>query len=87
MGSNTQVEQDNFKLTVKQSAISINEMQNELDLAIKDKQTQAIELFKATKLQSTMVFGLDDKQIAGIKLTSDMVMCFSSSITLNAARK
>lgn len=44
----------------------MNTIQDELELAVKDKQTQAAELFEAAKLQSAMVFGLDDKPIAGI---------------------
>lgn len=66
MGSGTQVEQDNFKAAVEQFAIRMNTVQDKLESAIKDKQTWGVELFEAAKLQSAMVFGLDDETIAGI---------------------
>lgn len=66
MGSSTQVEQDDFKTAVEQFAIRMNTVQDELESAVKDKQTQAAELFEAAKLQSAMVFGLNDEPIAGI---------------------
>ena len=62
-------------------------MQLEIDLTIKDKQTQAAELFEAAKLQSAMVFGLDDEPIAGIESMPGVVTGSNASIALNSARK
>lgn len=46
MGSNTQVEQDDFKVVIGQFPIQINTVQTEIDYTIKVMQTQAIELFR-----------------------------------------
>lgn len=54
-----------------------------MNLAIKNKQTQAAELFEAAKLQSKMVYGLDDKSISDIELPANLG--FSNCIiTLNS---
>lgn len=50
MGSKTQLEQDNFKVALEKFAIRFNTIQAELDSTIKDKQSQAAELFEAAKL-------------------------------------
>ena len=62
-------------------------MQIEVDSAVKDKQTQIAKLFEAAKLQSAMIFGLDDKPIAGIESTPGMITGSGLSIALNSARK
>ncbi len=85
MDLGTQVEQDDFKAAVAQFAIRFNIVQTELDLAIKDKQSQATKRFEVAKLQSTMVFGLDDESIAGIEATSGLVTGSGPSIALNPA--
>ncbi len=87
MGSSTQVEQVDFKAVVEQFAIRVNEVQLEVDSAVKDKQTQAAELFEAAKLQSAIGFGLYDESIAGIESTSGVVTNSGPSIALNSARK
>lgn len=83
MDSGTQVEQDDFKAAVEQFAIRFNTVQTELDSAIKDKQLQAAELFEVAKLQSAMVFGLDDEPIASIEATPGLIMGSGPSIALN----
>lgn len=90
MGSGTQVEQDDFKAAVEQFASRMNSVQKNLDSAVKDKQAQAAELFEAAKLQSGMVYGLDDEPIAGVELGAGLGpsnRTISSSIALNASRK
>lgn len=62
-------------------------MQLEVDLAIKDKQMQTIELFGEVKLQSTIVFGLDDKPIAGIESILEVVTNSNLFITFNFVYK
>ena len=87
MGSGTQMEQDDLKAAVEQFAIRVNKVQLEIDSAVKDKQTQIAELFGPTKLQSAMVFGLDNKPITGIESMPGVVTDFDASITLNSAQK
>lgn len=87
MSSGTQVEQDNFKATIKQFIIQFNTIQAKLDLAVKDKQLQVLELFAVVKLQNAMVFGLDDKPIVGIERTSGLVLGSGFSIALNPIQK
>ncbi len=50
MGFGTQSEQDYFRAVVESFIERINLIQKNLDLAVKDKQKQAAELFKAVKL-------------------------------------
>ncbi len=78
-----QVEQNDFKAAVTQFAIRFNIVQTELDLAIKDRQSQAGKLFGVAKLQITIVFGLDDEPIAGIEVTPGLVTGSGPSIALN----
>lgn len=46
-------------------------------------QLQVIKLFEVAKLQNTIVFGLNDKPITGIKTIPRLVMGSGPSITLN----
>ena len=63
MGSGTQVEQDDFKAAVEQFAGRMETVQKDLDEQVKDKKANAAEMFEAARLQSDMVFGLDDEPI------------------------
>lgn len=48
---------------------------------------QTTKLFELAKLQSAMIFRLDEKPIAGIKSTTGVVIGFDLSIALNFTRK
>lgn len=63
-------------------------MQKELNLIIKNNQTQTAKLFKVAKLQNMIVFGLNYKFIANIESRSNLVLGFifdKSFITFNCA--
>lgn len=86
MGSGTQVEQDDFKEAVEKFGERMDAIQKNLDSAVKDKQAQAAELFEAAKLQSEMVYGLDDEPISGVEAAANLGPS-SRTIALNSSRK
>lgn len=72
-----------FKAVVKQFTIQVNKVQLEIDSDIKDQQIQATKLFETIKLQSAIVFGLDNKPITSIESMSRVVISSNLFITLN----
>lgn len=68
MDSGTQVKQDDFKAAVKQFTIQMKTVQKNLDDQVKDKRANAAEMFEAARLQSNIIFHLDDESIPGIEL-------------------
>lgn len=85
LGSGTQVEQDDFKAVVEQFAQQIKTDQKDLNEQVKNKKANAAEMFKAARLQSNIVFGLDDKPIPGIKSEAlGAALGHPNSIALNA---
>lgn len=86
MGSGTQVDQDDFKVAVEQFNDRLKTVKKELDKQVKTKQAQTAELFEAARVQSAMVFGLDDELIPGVDATADSQHATTSgksSIALN----
>lgn len=86
MGSGTQVDQDDFKVAVEQFNDRVKTVKKELDKQVKTKQAQTAELFEAARVQSAMVFGLDDEPIPGVDATADSPHATTSgksSIALN----
>lgn len=86
MGSGTQVDQDDFKTAVKQFAQRIKAVDQELDAQVKSQQAKAAESFESARVQSAMVFGLNDEHITGVDAPSNSSIAaprFSSSIALN----
>lgn len=85
MGSSTQVEQNDFKAAIKKFHECIEIVKNKLSSLVKDKEGQAAELFKAVRLQKTMVFECDNESIPkvdfGVSATS--VILWVRSIALN----
>lgn len=57
-----------------------------MDLAIKDKQIQAIKLFETTKFQSKIIYNLNDKHISDFELLVNLGP-LSYIITLKFSRK
>ncbi len=83
-----QVDQDDFKTILKKFAEWIKEIDEELESQVKFSQAKAVELFKSACLQSSMVFGLDNKPILGVDASSNTLLAvairvFSTSIALN----
>lgn len=86
MGSGTQVDQDDFKTAVEQFAQRIKAVGQGLGTQVKSQQAKAAELFESARVQSAMVFGLDDEPIPGVDAPSNSSIAaprFSSSIALN----
>lgn len=88
MGSGTQVDQDDFKAAVEQFAERIKAVDEELESQVKSSQAKAAELFESARLQSAMVFGLDDEPIPGVDAPSNAssataARTSSTSIALN----
>lgn len=71
MGSGTQVDQDDFKAAVEQLAERIKAVDEELESQVKSIQAEAAELYESARLQSAMVFGLDDEPIPGVDAPSN----------------
>lgn len=70
---------------VEQFVGRIKEINEELKSQVKSTQAKAAELYKSARLQSTMVFGLDDKPIAGVNapsITSLAIATHASSISI-----
>lgn len=85
MGSGTQLEQDDFKAAVEQFARRMETVQKDLDEQVKAKRANAAEKFETARLQSDMVFGLDDEPIPGIESGAlGAAPGHPSSIALNA---
>lgn len=61
-------------------------MQKNLNLAVKDRQVKLAELFKVAKLQSEIVYDLDDKFILDIEPTANLKPS-SYTITINLSQK
>lgn len=73
---------------MEQFAGQIKEVDEELKSQVKSLQAKAVELFESARLQSAMVFGLNDEPIPGVdalsNASSDIATCASSvSIVLN----
>lgn len=82
MGPGTQVDQDNFKVAVEQFAGRVKAVQDELDEQVKTSKAKSSELYETARLQSAMVFGLDDEPIPGVDAPSSASQG-GSSIALN----
>lgn len=72
MGSSTQVDQDDFKAAVEQFADRLKVVDDELANQVKTQKAKAAELFQSARLQSALVFGLDDEPILGIDASSSL---------------
>ena len=70
MGSGTQVDQDDFKAVVEQFAGQIKTVEEEIANQVKTQQAKAVELFESARLESSMVFGIDDEPIPGVDAPS-----------------
>lgn len=71
MGSGTQVDQDDFKAVVEQFAQRVKEVDEELESQVKWSQAKAVELYESARLQSAIVFGLDDEPIPELDAPSN----------------
>ncbi len=63
MGFGTQVDQDNFKITMEQFADQIKAIEKEIANQTKTQQAKVAKLHKSGRLQSSMVFDIDDEPI------------------------
>lgn len=73
---------------MEQFAGRIKEVDEELESQVKSTQAKAAKLYKSARLQSAMVFGLDDEPIAGVDTPSNTssataTRASSTSIALN----
>lgn len=84
MGSGTQVDQDDFKAAVEQFAGRIKAVQDELDEQVKSSKAKSAELYESARIQSAMVFGLDDELIPGVDAPSNSATHAGPSIALNS---
>lgn len=83
MGSGTQVDQDDFKAAVEQFAGRVKAIQDELDEQVKTSKAKSAELYESARVQSAMVFGLDDEPIPGVDAPSNSATQAGPSIALN----
>ena len=86
MGSDTQVNQDDFKTAMEQFAQRIKAIDQKLETQVKSQQAKTAELFESAYMQSAMVFGLDNELIPGVDALSNLLTATprsSSSIALN----
>lgn len=66
LGSGTEVEKDDFKTAVEQFATRMKMVAQEINDSVKSRQQRAAKNLEAARLESSLVFEIDDEPIPGV---------------------
>lgn len=70
MGSGTEVERNDFKTAVEQFAERMRTVALEIEVSVRSRKIKAAESLAAARLESSLVFQLDDEPIPGVDTPS-----------------
>lgn len=86
MGSGTEVKRNEFKASVKTFFGRIKAVKEEVNRSVESARQKAAEIYEATRVESALVFNINDEPIPGVDTPASPAIGSSSqgaSITLS----